>query len=139
MTPRSRVRSTSWMSARSGEWADELVDDPLGGRLSRVADLGGGRGQLLYRLLGAWPHLHGMLVERPGPARAAREEADRLRLTRRTQVIAADIAGPLPTGCDAYVLAHVLHDWDDDGATVIMRGAAQHAALTVSWSSSNAS
>ncbi|MEV0797478.1 methyltransferase [Kribbella sp. NPDC050281] len=113
------------MSARAAEWADELVDDPLWGRLGCVADLGGGRGHLLYRLLRAWPHLNGALVERPGPARAAQEEAERLGLTDRTQVVTADLRDPLPTGYDAYVLAHVLHDWNDDGAAVILRRAAE--------------
>ncbi|TCC57653.1 hypothetical protein E0H73_30280 [Kribbella pittospori] len=32
------------MTARAAEWADELVDDPLWGRLGSIADLGGGRG-----------------------------------------------------------------------------------------------
>jgi O-methyltransferase len=113
------------MSARAAEWADELVEDPLWGRLGSVADLGGGRGHLLYRLLGAWPQLNGVLVERPGPARAAQEEAERLGLTDRAQVVTADLRGPLPTGYDAYVLAHVLHDWDDDGAAVILQRVAQ--------------
>jgi len=113
------------MSARATEWADELVNDPLWGRLGRIADLGGGRGHLLYRLLLAWPQLHGVLVERPGPARAAREEAERLGLGDRAQVVDADIRDAVPTGCDAYILAHVLHDWDDDAAVTILRRTAQ--------------
>jgi hypothetical protein len=112
------------MSARAAEWTDAVIDLPLWSRLNRIADLGGGRGHLLFRLLQAWPHLHGVLVERPGPAAAARIEARRLGLGDRARVLTGDLRRGLPGDCDAYVLAHVLHDWDDAGAIALLERAA---------------
>lgn len=82
----------------------------------RVADLGGGRGALLVDVLSRWPHLEGVLIERP----AAVAEATRLfaaegleaRCTART----GDFFETLPAdeAVDVCVLKHIIHSWDDD-------------------------
>jgi multifunctional cyclase/dehydratase/O-methyltransferase len=89
--------------------------------LTRVADVGGGRGYFLSALLQRYPHLHGVLVDLPG---AAAEAPDLLRergLADRVSVEAGDFFTEVPGGCDGYVIKNVLHDWDDDDALRILR------------------
>ncbi|RJL27232.1 methyltransferase [Bailinhaonella thermotolerans] len=91
----------------------------------RVADVGGGNGVLLARLLGAHPHLAGMLVERPGPAEAAVTVLEPVR--DRAEIHPGDFFGPLPRGADVYLLSRVIGDWDDERATAVLRRCAEAA------------
>lgn len=111
------------MAARAVEWVPPVVELGLWADVRRVVDVGGGRGHLLRALLSAWPHLEGTLVERSGPAAWAAREAH-----PRLAVVVGDLRADPPPGRDAYVLAHVLHDWPDEAAAGILRGAGRAAA-----------
>jgi hypothetical protein len=76
---------------------------------SRVCDVGGGTGALLGVLLDHHPHLTGTLFELP-------EVAARATTRDRLEVVSGDAFAAVPGGHDTYVLANVLHDWDDDAA-----------------------
>lgn len=113
------------MQTRSPEWIDAVVADDLWSSRSTVVDLAGGRGHLLAALLTRWPQLRGAIVERPGPAADARVEL--APFGDRVSVAVGDLPAPLPSsaqGAAAYLLAHVLHDWDDDTAIAILSNAA---------------
>lgn len=90
----------------------------------RVADVGGGQGELLIAVLRAHPEAQGLLVELPhalaeaGPRVAAAGVADRVRL------VDADLFEPLPVVADVVVLKSVLHDWDDEAAARALASAA---------------
>jgi hypothetical protein len=81
--------------------------------VTRVCDVGGGRGTLLSELLIRHPHLRGVLCDgagvlaSAGPLLRARGVADRVEL------VAGSFFGAVPRGADLYVLKNVLHDWDD--------------------------
>lgn len=115
------------MTTRADEWAGVLVTHAMWRDVRHVADVGGGRGHLLVRLLDTWPHLRGTLVERAGPARAATAEIARRSLDDRADVVVADFRDEIPACCDVYLLAHVLHDWDDATAACILRRTAAAA------------
>jgi hypothetical protein len=101
--------------------------------IGKIADIGGGTGSLLATVLLANPELHGVVFDLPhvaAKARASLEEAD---LADRCLVVSGDFfTDPLPEA-DAYVLASILHDWDDDRALTIlrncMRSAPEHGRL----------
>jgi hypothetical protein len=42
-------------------------------------------------------------------------------LAERCQVLAGDFFESVPQGADAYLLKHVIHDWDDAKAAAILR------------------
>ena len=46
----------------------------------------------------------------------------------RLTVIAGDVFAGVPEGFDTYLLVNVLHDWDDEDATRILRRVAEAAA-----------
>lgn len=86
-----------------------------------VADIGGGTGDLLAALLAAHSHLRGTLVERPLTAERAARSLREKGSAGRCEVVAGDFFAPLPPGRRVYVLRNVLHDWDDERATAILR------------------
>ena len=89
--------------------------------LKTLADLGGGTGTLLAAVLQANPHLHGALIELPSTVAEARHLIQARGLLHRCEVIEGDFFRAVPSGYDAYVLAHVLHDWTDVKALAILR------------------
>ncbi|MEV8513815.1 methyltransferase [Dactylosporangium sp. NPDC051484] len=95
--------------------------------LKHVVDVGGGSGGLLSVLLARHDALRGTLVDVAGPAAGARQRFRELGLAGRTEVVTGSFFDPLPGGADAYVLSAILHDWDDEHATRILRRCAQAA------------
>jgi len=86
-----------------------------------VMDVGGGNGAILIGLLGANPGLRGIVFDRAGAAERAREKLALAGLSARCQVVAGDFFREVPAGADAYLLKHVIHDWNDEQATAILR------------------
>jgi len=86
-----------------------------------VADLGGGGGSLLIAVLRSFPHLQGMLVDRPASIEAAAPRFADDRLLSKCQLIAADLLEGVPAGAQVYMLKHVLHGYDDEQAVRILR------------------
>jgi hypothetical protein len=86
-------------------------------RFDVVADIGGGRGQLIRAILRRVRAMSGILFDLPHViADAAGDPAPRLRL------IEGDFfADPLPSA-NAYLLMDVLHDWDNADAQRILAG-----------------
>jgi SAM-dependent methyltransferase len=86
-----------------------------------LMDVGGGNGAILIGLLGANPRLRGIVFDRAGAAERAREKLAAVGLSARCAVAAGDFFQAVPEGADAYLLKHVIHDWNDDRATAILR------------------
>ena len=86
-----------------------------------IADVGGGTGDLLAATLEANPNLHGILIDQPAMLARAHPALLTGSLAARCTLMAGDLFGDLPAA-DAYVLAQVLHDWDDDHVSSILRG-----------------
>jgi SAM-dependent methyltransferase len=90
-------------------------------QLGTVMDVGGGNGAILIGLLTANPSLRGIVFDRAGAAERAREKLAAAGLSARCQVAAGDFFQAVPEGADAYLLKHVIHDWNDEQATRILR------------------
>ncbi|PKW00332.1 O-methyltransferase [Streptomyces sp. 1222.5] len=95
--------------------------------LGHVVDVGGGDGSLLTELLRANPALRGTVVDLPGAAHTAKERFAAAGLGDRADTVAGSFFDPLPPGAGGYVLSLVLHDWDDEPATAILRRCAEAA------------
>ena len=88
--------------------------------VTRVCDVGGGRGTLLSELLVRHPHLHGTLCDAPGVIRSAEQLLDRRGVRARVDLVAGSFFDEVPAGADVYLLKNVLHDWDDAQSTKIL-------------------
>ena len=86
-----------------------------------VCDVGGGTGAALRHLLDAHQHLHGVLLDLPEVVAHADPALVDGPLAHRCQVQAGSFFDAVPPGCDRYLLLAVVHDWDDERATDILR------------------
>jgi hypothetical protein len=90
------------------------------GAFERIADIGGGSGQLLMDILAAHPKTHGLLFDLPKVVAAAPERLAERSLEARCEVVGGSFFDGVPPGADAYVMRAILHDWDDDRAVAIL-------------------
>ncbi len=86
-----------------------------------VVDVGGGHGRLLTEILSTYPTLNGILFDRPNVVDAARTGLESSESGKRCQVVGGDFFAEVPSGGDAYLLKHIIHDWDDERSAVILR------------------
>jgi hypothetical protein len=86
-----------------------------------LADVGGGNGSLLTVVLQKYPALRGMLYDLPGVTERAKANLQAAGLADRCQVIGGSFFEAIPAGADAYLMRHIIHDWEDEKATTILR------------------
>jgi len=86
-----------------------------------IVDVGGGNGALLIGILRANPHLHGAVFDLPHAAEKARVKIAEAGLQSRCEAIGGDFFKEVPPRADAYLIKHVIHDWDDERANSILR------------------
>lgn len=86
-----------------------------------VVDVGGGSGLFLTAMLNQYPALHGVLFDLPAVADRARTTISGAGLSDRCQIVGGDFFSSVPVGGDAYVMQHIIHDWDDNEAIAILR------------------
>jgi hypothetical protein len=89
--------------------------------IHQICDVGGGRGTLLSELLLRFPHLHGILCDTPGVLGSAEALLAARGVLNRVELVPGDFFERVPSGADAYLLANVLHDWDDARCVRILR------------------
>lgn len=86
-----------------------------------LADIAGGQGHLLTTILQANPHMTGILFDQPAVIEGARSILVASGVGDRCQTVAGSFFEPVPSGADAYILKHIVHDWDDQRAITILR------------------
>jgi O-methyltransferase domain len=79
-----------------------------------VVDVGDGNGSLLVELLKPHPGQRGIVFDLPETVR------DETALPDRIEFVEGSFFERVPEG-DVYVLSTILHDWDDEHATAILR------------------
>ena len=105
--------------------------------LKRIADIGGGHGEMLAFVLRANPEASGILYDLAIAAEgaAANFKTNHPGLDRRCAFLAGDFFESVPPGADAYILKSVIHDWDDERSARILancrRAMAEGARLLV--------
>ncbi|MDB6158096.1 MAG: tcmN [Gammaproteobacteria bacterium] len=92
-----------------------------------LMDVAGGHGQLLATVLGRHKKMRGVLFELPHVAVGAAATFTRAGITGRVRIESGDFFKELPSGADAIIMKHIIHDWDDDSARRILQ--ACHRAL----------
>jgi SAM-dependent methyltransferase len=115
------------MNAMSMGAAGELtrVYDFSGVRV--VADVGGGHGVMLAGILKAVPTMRGILFELPSVIATAQPTLAAHGVADRCQLVAGDFFESVPEGADLHLLKHVIHNWDDEPATRLLKSC--HKAL----------
>ena len=86
-----------------------------------IADVGGGLGGIVREILKACPKLKGMITELPPVVEPAKRAIAEEGLSDRCTAVASDFFKSIPAGADAYFMKHILHDWNDEDSTCILK------------------
>ena len=114
------------MSERTAAFARSVATGFDFSRVRTVADIGGGKGTLLAAILRQHGHLRGVLFDLPSMVNAAEEVFRAAGVADRCEIVPGDFFRGVPAGAEAYLLANVLHDWDDADSVRIL-GACRRA------------
>jgi hypothetical protein len=95
------------------------------GQAQVIVDVGGGLGSLAQMMAKRFPRADVWVVERPEVCELARS----LGIPNRVHHVSGDLFGPWPVRPDAFVMARVLHDWDDEHAVEILHQARASMAV----------
>jgi hypothetical protein len=52
----------------------------------------------------------------------------------RSENVSGKLVESVPEGCDAYLLEHIVHDWNDEQALAILRNCRTAMTGSASWS-----
>ena len=86
-----------------------------------IADVGGGLGGMVRAILKACPKLKGMITELPEVVETAKWAIAQDGLSGRCSAVASDFFESVPGGADAYFMKHILHDWNDEDVSCILK------------------
>lgn len=93
-----------------------------------IADIGGGNGSKVTAILQKHPEMRGILFDLPHVVERARPHIEAVGLSDRCQLVDGDFFQSVPSGADAYVMRHIIHDWDDDKSLTILKNC--HTAMS---------
>jgi hypothetical protein len=88
--------------------------------LRTLVDVGGATGNLLTTILGRYPKSRGILYDLPHVVRDAPALIEARGLTDRVTIQPGSFFERVPTGGDAYLLSHVIHDWSEEQCLTIL-------------------
>jgi hypothetical protein len=88
--------------------------------LGTIIDVGGGRGSLLAGVLKAYPAARGVLFDQPAVVAGAPAVLSAAGVMERCRVSTGSFFEGVPPDGDVYILSRIIHDWDDEPASVIL-------------------
>jgi SAM-dependent methyltransferase len=86
-----------------------------------LVDVGCGHGRLLCDILSAYPQMNGILFDMETVVAGAKTNINECRLHDRVRVLHGDFFESVPKGGDAYMMQHIIHDWDDEKSLIILK------------------
>ena len=93
--------------------------------IKRLADIAGGHGYLLAQVLKINPEMKGVLFDMPPVINGAKALLEEEGVTERVEKVSGDFFSAVPEGADAYMMKHIIHDWDDERAIRILQNIRQ--------------
>ena len=89
--------------------------------IHKLVDIGGGQGSFIASILKANPNLQGVLFDLPSVVEGAQDVIPAEGVADRCEIVGGSFYDSVPSGADAYILKHVLHDWDDETSLTILK------------------
>lgn len=111
----------SAMTGIHGPETEPMLDAYDFSAFRTVVDIGGGSGMTLAGVLKRHPALQGILFDLPAVAERAQSNIAAAGLSDRCRIQGGDFFSAVPPEADAYVLRHIIHDWQDPEAAAILR------------------
>jgi hypothetical protein len=88
---------------------------------TKIVDVGGGHGKNLAEILKKNRGMRGVLFDLPHASEGGRMTMTQAGLTDRCEVVSGDFFVSVPAGGGAYILARVIHDWDNEKSVAILK------------------
>ncbi len=87
----------------------------------KLVDIAGGHGLLLAGVLRANLNVQGVLFDLPHVTEGANQALKDEGVAERVEISVGDFFETVPAGADAYMMKHIIHDWDDERSLKILR------------------
>ena len=110
----------SAMTGVHGGETEPVIDAYDFSAFRTVVDVGGGNGLALAAILKRHPAVKGVLFDLPAVADRARSTLSATDVHDRLRIEGGDFFSGVPAGANAYVLRHIIHDWEDRDAIAIL-------------------
>jgi len=111
-------RAMSQLSRGSAEAVIRTYDFSV---FRHIVDVGGGQGLMLAAILRAHPHMRGTLFDQADVVAGAKAVFAERGVIERCDIVGGNFFETVPEGADAYLMRVVIHDWEDDEATAILK------------------
>src|SRR5437016_7361567 len=89
--------------------------------INTLVDVAGGHGLMLATILKANRKMRGILFDLPHVTAGATALLQSAGVADRCEIVSGDFFASIPEGSDAYIMKHIIHDWDDDRASEILQ------------------
>jgi O-methyltransferase domain/Dimerisation domain len=89
-------------------------------RVSTIVDVGGATGNMLGHILKRYPQPHGILFDRPHVVTEAPALLRAHGVEGRVSIERGSFFERVPIGGDAYILSHIIHDWNEEQCLTIL-------------------
>ena len=86
-----------------------------------IVDVGGATGNMLVHILQRHARARGILFDLPHVVAEAPAFLASQGMADRVSIASGSFFETVPAGHDAYVLSHIIHDWDEDQCQTILR------------------
>ncbi|MBI1348275.1 methyltransferase [bacterium] len=107
------------VSIHGGETA-AIIDAYDLSAFQSLMDVGGGNGSQLIEILHRHPRLRGQVFDLPHVAERAQQALIAAGLGERGSAVGGSFFDSVPSGAEAYLLRHVIHDWSDEQSQHIL-------------------
>ena len=104
-----------------GRESDVILDAYDFDGVGVLVDIGGGNGSQITGILQKYTGMKGVLFDLPHVIERAKNPIESASLSGRCELVSGSFFDAVPEGADAYMMRHIIHDWDDDKSLTILR------------------
>jgi hypothetical protein len=108
-----------------GRESDVILDAYDFAGIGVLADIGGGNGSQITGILQKHSSMKGILFDLPHVIERASSPIEAVGLADRCELVSGSFFETVPNGADAYLMRHIIHDWDDEKSLAILRNCHQ--------------
>ena len=90
------------------------------GDIRVLVDVAGGHGRVLTSILQRYPAMRGVLFDQAHVIAGAGALMAASGVGDRCTAVSGDFFSSVPGGGDAYIMKHIIHDWDDERSLAIL-------------------
>ena len=109
------------MTGFSGTAALAIIETYDFSRFQSIIDIGGGHGHLLASILREFVKLRGAVFDSTHVVKGSHDTFHKFGVADRAESIGGDFFREVPAGFDAYLLKHIIHDWNDNDCGRILQ------------------